>query len=183
MSLKSNIRAFIAAAIIVATLTPGVGKTASNEGLIKAAFVFNFIKFIDWPSSAFEAPNTPIKLCIWGNSPVVAAIGSLNDKKAKNRIINILRPQEIRDIAQCHVLFVASASQSKLKDLLGATDGKAILTVSDVQNFAQRGGVISLFVSGGKMRFAINRDAASRSELRISSQLLKLGKIVSTDKH
>jgi hypothetical protein len=181
MTFKTNIRAFMAAAIVAATIVPGVGRTASNEGLIKAAFVFNFIKFTDWPGTAFAAADTPINLCIWGSAPIEEAIATLSTKKAKNRIIAVLRPQEFQDIAQCHVLFVASVTQSRFKGILEATNGKTILTVSDVQNFAQHGGVIGLFVSGGKMRFAINRDVATRSRLRISSQLLKLGKIVSTD--
>ncbi len=182
MSFKTTIRAFAAAAILAASLMPSAGKTAANESLIKAAFVYNFIKFIEWPDAAFVAADTPIKLCIWGNSSVAGAIGTLSTKKAKNRAIDVQRPQKIQDIALCHVLFVASASQSKLKDLLGTINGKTILTVSDIQNFAQRGGVIGLFVASGKMRFAINREAASRSRLKISSQLLKLGTIVTTDK-
>lgn len=180
MSFKSRIFTFTAAAIVAASLASGTARTASNEGLIKASFVFNFIKFIDWPDKAFATPDPPVNLCIWGNAPVAEAIGALGAKKAKNRDIDVQRLQNSKNIERCHVLFVAGASPTRLKALLGASHGKNILTISDVQDFAQRGGVIGLFLSGGKMRFAINRGAAEQSGLRISSQLLKLGKIVAT---
>lgn len=165
----------------VAPVSLALGQSVPKEGLIKAAFVFNFIKFVEWPETVFETQNSPIRLCIWGKNALGGALETLRNKTAKNRAIQVLYTERTKQAAGCHVLFVAENKRGSLKSIISRTKGKPVLTVGDSRGFAEDGGIIGLFRSDDKMRFAINVEAARQSGLRISSQLLRLGKIVSTD--
>jgi hypothetical protein len=168
--------------VMQASIMPAHSQSVSKENLLKAAFVFNFIKFVEWPDKYFGNSDTPIKLCIWGDSALDGALDTLSKKTAKKRSIQILYTRKIRAVAICHVLFVSESDRDPLQTIIRLTTGKSILTVSDIPDFAKRGGIIGLFRSEERMRFAINVDAARQSGLRISSQLLELGKIVSNER-
>jgi hypothetical protein len=171
----------VAALVLLAPSVPALGQSASKESEIKAAFVFNFIKFVEWPDEVFAGRRTPIKLCVWGQGALGGALDALRNKKTKNRAIQVLYTQEMRELSGCHVLFIKSTDGRSLGKIFGRMTRRPVLTISDMRGFATSGGIIGLFRSGEQMRFAINVDAARRSGLRISSQLLKLGKIVSTE--
>lgn len=171
--------------VVVLVLTapiaePALGNSVTTEDKIKAAFVFNFIKFVSWPDKTFDSADAPIQLCVWGTNALEGALESLRSKTAKNRKIQVLYTQKAGDALGCHLLFIARHNATTLRDIIDQTSEKNILTISDIKGFAQSGGIIGLFRSEDQMRFAINVDAARRSGLRITSQLLKLAKIVST---
>lgn len=157
---------------------PTFAQSASIEGKIKAAFVFNFIKFVDWPETAFASTEAPIKLCVWGDNALDGALDTLRTKTAKKRPIQLLYIRNQSEVRGCHVLFATNVDRQSLITLVKRTAGKSVLTVSDISGFAASGGIIGLYRSSDRMRFAINVTAARQSGLRISSQLLKLGKIV-----
>lgn len=161
---------------------PSSGHSASREATIKAAFVYNFIKFVEWPDTAFKNSKIPITLCVWGNSALDGGLDSLSKKTAKNREIQILHTQKMRDLSRCHVLFVNKVDRQSLKNIVRQAARTNILTISDREDFAQSGGIIGLFRAGERMRFTINLEAAKGSGLQISSQLLRLGKIISNQK-
>ncbi|MBT5050799.1 MAG: YfiR family protein [Rhodospirillaceae bacterium] len=180
--LNTIFRTYLVAALVAITpIVPALGQSVSKEAAVKAAFVFNFIKFVEWPDKVFSGSETPIKLCVWGRSALDGALNALRNKTAKNRVIRVLYTQEEREASRCHILFIARTGHARLETVISQTTGKNVLTVSDIPDFARSGGTIGLFQSEHRMRFAINVDAARRSGLRISSQLLKLGKIVSSE--
>ena len=166
--------------MLVPTL-PTFGQSTSTENDIKAAFVFNFIKFVEWPENNFSNLETAIKLCVWDGNNLDGAIDKLRSKTAKKRSIQVVSSASLDGMKECNVLFIANVDRRALREIIENTSGKNILTVSDIHFFAELGGIIGLFQSGEQMRFAINLDAARQSGLRISSNLLKLGKIVSTE--
>jgi len=157
---------------------PGVAKTVSDEDRVKAAFVFNFVKFVDWPDTAFPDPGKPLRICVWRKKPETGILDSLHEKIAKQRPIEVRYTQDIARLGDCHVLYMTKDSRGTFKGVIPRIAGKSILTVSDIDEFAQNGGMIGLFKSENQIRFAINVKATQRSGLRMSSQLLKFGTIV-----
>jgi hypothetical protein len=175
----------VIALAVLATAAPTFGQSTDKASYkvsqVKAAFIYNFVKFIEWPDEAWKSPAAPVRLCIWGNSALEGALEALRDKTAKNRKIQVLYAQNVQQVASCHVLFISEADPRTLGQIIGHTKKQHLLTVSDMEGFAARGGVIGLFLADNRMRFAINLGAARAAGLRISSQLLNLGKIVSTE--
>ncbi len=165
-------------AIVSAWLNAHAEPPPSREYLIKAAFLYKFAKFVDWPAKAFPNDRTPLTICILGKEPFGAALETIKDKKVRGRKLVIQRLARLEDLKQCHILFISASEEKRLPELLSTIKGKAILTVSDMKGFAHCGGIINLVTIEKKIRFEINLDAAHLAGLKISSKLLKLAKIV-----
>jgi hypothetical protein len=169
----------IAASVSVITMFDISAETkASPEYLIKAAFLFNFAKFVEWPAASFKDDLSPINLCILGTDPFGPALDTLKDKTIKGRPLKIKRANKVDDIEACHILFISASEKEILKQILYTLKNSNILTVSEIEGFAQMGGIINFIIVNKKVHFEINPEAAERSKLKISSQLLKLAKIV-----
>lgn len=158
--------------------TMSYAKPVSDEDRIKAAFVYNFIKFVEWPNSAFRNPSAYLHVCVWGPKPDTGALDTLRGKTAKKRPIHVVYTQDTDRLRHCHVLYLSKKSGLSFKAVIDSISGKSILSVSDISGFAENGGLIGLFRSDDRVRFAINLKAAQRSGLRMSSRLLKFGRIV-----
>ena len=150
----------------------------SREYLIKAAFLYNFAKFVDWPAEAFPNDSTPITLCILGEDPFGDALKAIKGKTVKGRKLVIKHSTRLDDVGQCHILFVSASEEKRLSRILDTIKGKNIQTVSDMNSFARRGGIINLVTIKSKIHFEVNVDATDLAGLKISSKLLKLAKIV-----
>jgi len=150
-----------------------------GEYQIKAAFVYNFAKFVEWPSNAFSDSGSPIVIGVVGDDPFGSSLDQvIKGKTANGRRLVIKRFPKIRDIQSCHILFISSSESSRLKKTLEAVKGSSVLTTSDIERFAQRGGIVGLTLDGSKIGIDINVDAAKRANLKVSSKLLKLARIV-----
>jgi uncharacterized protein DUF4154 len=174
--MPARLRAVIVAGVLLLASGPAYATSPdqASDIEVKAALIFNFAKFTDWPEIA---PADPIVICVLGDEPVARGLGELTRGETIGR-----HAVEVRAIASangkaCHVLFV-SAHAGSFADTLGLFRDAPTLTVSDANRFAASGGVIELFVASGRMRFAVNVDAAERSHLKLSSHLLGLAKIV-----
>jgi hypothetical protein len=150
----------------------------SREYLIKAAFLYNFAKFVNWPAEAFSNDSTPLTLCILGEDPFGDALKSIKGKTVRGGKLVIEHSAWPEDIGQCHILFVSASEEKRLSRILNTIRGKTILTVSDMNSFARRGGIINLVTLRSKIHFEINVDATDLAGLKIGSKLLKLAKIV-----
>ena len=150
---------------------------AVDEYRVKAAFLYNFAKFVEWPADSFKSVSDPITICVLGNPFGGRLEETVNGKRIDERPLIV---REIADLAEgrgCNILFVST--QKKLTyDLLSRVNGSPILTVGDCANFAARGGIIGFRLENGKIRLEINVGAADRARLRISSKLLSLSDIV-----
>ena len=152
-------------------------QVVSTPGLT-AAFLFNFVKFTTWPEEVMRDGNS-IVICVAGSDQVADALSHLTGGKAvEGHSLAIRRIALGWPVAECHVVFGASLSRTGAQELIRASAGRPILTVSDYEDFALHGGVANFFIDGGRMRFAVNPDAADRARLRISSKLLALAKVV-----
>jgi len=148
-----------------------------SEADIKAGCCYNFMKFVDWPAQAL-APNSPtITIGYLGENAVAASLRTLNGKSVKGKTIVVRPVANPRDAAGCQMVFV-SATDTRARQVLDALRNTSVLTVGETPNFLQSGGIINLTREGSKIRFEINPDAATRAQLNISSQLLRLARIV-----
>ncbi len=177
-------RAGFLLAVGLLALAPGSPTRAAEpasarEYQIKAAFLYNFTKFVSWPENAVSGEPKPLNICIIGRDPFGSVIDiSTKGKFVKHRPLIVRRIEQIGEVETCHLLFVSSSESSRLSDIVEFVSDLPILTVADGGNFAQRGGIINLVITGNKIRFEINPDAASRAGLQLSAQLLKLALIV-----
>jgi len=154
----------------------------SREYVIKAVFLYNFAKFVEWPAEAFPNRRAPLTLCILGKDPFGLALDSIKGKKVRGRKLVIQHLARIEDLEQCHILFISASEEIRLPQILSTIRGMSILTVSDMKRFVQHGGIINLVTIETKVRFEINVGVAHLAGLEISSKLLKLAKIVEDDK-
>ena len=144
-----------------------------TEYQVKAAFLYNFAKFVEWPSDSGD-----LQVCIIGDDPFGRNIEFVEGKTAGGKTLSVRRIRSVRDITNCRMLFISSSESRLLDDIVAAAQKSDILTVGDTAGYAQQGVVINLFMEQSKVRFEINKDAADRSGLNISSKLLGLARIV-----
>ena len=158
----------------------GLGRARSlSEYQVKAAYLYNFAKFVEWPNEALEGENRLIILAVLGRDPFHEALDPLRGKTVKGRKLVIKRFKSVRELEFCHILFVSSSERDRLPHILkGALKSWSVLTIGDVEGFADSGGVIRLFFRKNNIRFKINLDAARQKGLTISSKLLRLADIV-----
>ncbi|MEO8256491.1 MAG: YfiR family protein [Acidobacteriota bacterium] len=148
---------------------------------VKAAFLYNFTKFTEWPVDALP-PVAPLLICIAEGSPVHPAIQEVT-KGGVVRGHPVVVRQTKRDgpFDGCHLLYVEGLNEKSALQLLEKLHGAPVLSVSDFNRFAQLGGSAHLFIEDGRMRFAVNLDATRRIQLRLSALFLSLARIVSDD--
>lgn len=151
-------------------------KLSENE--VKAAYLYNFAKYVDWPAAAFSRENTPLTVCIVGKSPLNEVIELLTGRIIKNRRLAVRQLSRSEDIGECQILFVNATVKTSTSQILASTASRSILTVSDYKGFAAAGGNIEFVPVGDKIRFEINNRAAQRGKLQISSHLLRLATTV-----
>ncbi len=166
---------------ILCMSTFGMGRAGaqSKEYQLKAAFLYNFAQFVKWPSSSFAADNAPFYIGILGDDPFGGAIEKIiQGESIDNHKLVILRSRNVEDLKDCQLLFISKSEEDHVAKILFKLDARPILLVSEIDGFAQSGGVINLYLQGGKVRFGINPNAAQRRGLKVSSQLLSLGRII-----
>lgn len=144
---------------------------ATVEYKIKAAYLYNFTKFITWPDSQSETFN----LCILGKDPFGALIDSIETREALGLPIKLVRMRRYDASKQCHLLFLGSATRKDTRELIASS---GILTVSEKHHFAEYGGMIGFIIKGGKVKLQINLAKLKDSGLEISAKLLEIVEIV-----
>jgi len=183
MPLQKLIRKSLGIFLCLLALTPRPACAQSREYQIKAAFLFNFAQFIEWPAGTYVATNAPFSIGILGDDPFGAALDdTVQGETIANHKLIVRRSRQIADLADCQMIFVSKSEKKRLAEILSALDSRPVLTVSEVEGFTRSGGGINFYLDGSKVRFEINPAAAQNDGLKISSQLLSLGKIVPTAK-
>jgi YfiR/HmsC-like len=172
-------------AVGVPRATPVWGQTSTPvEYQVKAAFLFNFAKFVEWPTGAFLSETTPISLCVFGQDPFGGALDEIARGEAiHNREIVVRRTNELPSMNSCQLIFVGNKEHKRLSELLNAVRGVSTLVVGETEGDAEAGTVIQFFSEGRQLRFAVNVDAMQRAKLSFSSKLLALAKIVHDGGH
>ena len=150
-----------------------------SEDQVKAAFVYNFAKFVEWPENAFSSKEAPLILCVIGKDNVGSALQVLEKKEVQGRQ---LRLNVITDLTQylqnnsCHILFIANSEFAHQQQLLQDVGDAPTLTVADNADFIKQGGMISLYVESQRVQFAINQSATHNNGLKLSARMLQLAR-------
>jgi hypothetical protein len=146
-----------------------------TEYQIKAAFLFNFAKFVEWPPAAFAGGTSPIVIGILGENPFHDDLARMTRNKTVDDHPLVIK--EIRSPAEatnCHILFIGSSEKNRLPEILKGLKGTSVLTVGEMDHFTESGGMINFVLRGNRIRFQINSDEATRAGLKISSKLMSL---------
>jgi hypothetical protein len=164
-------------------LAPGVDAQVIDEYQVKAAFLYNFAKFVEWPPEVFKTPRDPILICVLGHNPFGGVLEeAIRGKSIEGRAFAFRQVSGAEEASACQILFVSSSDDRRFHSLAGSLKPAGILTVGEAQGFASEGGVINFKLEDGRVRFEINVDAAEHEQLHISSKLLSLAQIVKTEK-
>lgn len=146
---------------------------------VKAAFVYNFIQFTQWPADAFADDTAPIVVGILGPDPLKGAMQqAVQGKTVGGREIKVKHGASLQEIGACQVLYVGAAHKDKVPDLLKDLANAPTLTVGETDNMTTSGGIIRFFLEDNRLRFEINLPAAQKRNLQFSSKLLKLARVV-----
>jgi hypothetical protein len=150
-----------------------------SEYEIKAAFLYNFAKFVEWPVHSNQASQDSVVVGILGQDPFGFLIEKIiGDKTVGGRIIIIERYGSMEQISNCHLLFISESESAHLNNTLTILHGRHILTVSDSENFARNGGMIQMYMEKNRIRFIVNIDAINLAGLKLSSKLLNLADVI-----
>jgi hypothetical protein len=149
-----------------------------SEYEVKAVFLYNLAKFIEWPDKALDDAST-LTLYILGDDPFGIYLDAIKGKSIKGKSIDIKLIDSPDALKSTGILFISSSEKEQLRDILKRIFNRPILTVGDTQSFARAGVMINFYIENNKIRFEINTDAAKVAGLKISSNLLKMGKIIS----
>jgi hypothetical protein len=164
-----------AAAIVVACLLrASIGHAQDvTEPSLKAAFIYNFAKFTEWPADVLPG-SAPFNACVLGDAAIEDALErSVKGRQLSGRAIKVSRAQLDGPLRSCHLLYVSGVTPAQIAAIVLTVGGAPVLTISDADDF-MRVGIAHVFVENGKMRFNLNLELAKRSRLQLSSKLLAL---------
>jgi hypothetical protein len=166
-------------ALILALPLAGHGQAADSqptEYQLKAAYLYHFAQFVDWPPAAFPQPNSPLIIGVLGENPFGKDLPHTVEGKVLSN--HPLIVQEYHSLAEmtnnCHILFVSSSEKKRLPEIFAALKGTSVLTVSEVDHFTENGGMINFVLESDRIRFQINETTVEKAGLKMSFKLLSL---------
>ena len=151
---------------------PGHGQV-NSESQLKAAFLVNFLKYVEWPETA---PTSTI--CLFGRDTLGPHLAAYEGRTIAGRELHIRRVSSPEQMADCQALFIPDTEEARFGAVLRWVDRQPVLTVSDIDIFTRQGGTIALIRTEGRLQFDINADAMSRAGLKPSSQIMRLARQV-----
>ena len=175
---KLHILIFAATFIFFNTCSyPQIQKEIEHK--LKAAYLFHFLQFAEWPDSVFENEKSPIILAVLGKDPFGKILDeTVMSEKIGDHPIIIKRFQSFNQLDFCHVLYIGSSEKYTFRNILKHIGESPVLTISDIDGFSEQGGNISFYLEENKVRFAINMQTLKQADLKVSSKLLRLAKII-----
>jgi phosphohistidine swiveling domain-containing protein len=185
----TTVRRFITRSAVVLAVVTGLPQAAQTlpaasapaavvpEYKLKAAFVYNFVLFTDWPTAA-AGDSGPLYLCINAESMLRPALVAFHDKTVKGRRLQIRNLNEAENLSTCHVLVLDSIDRERWAQIRKQLGGAAVLTVADDAEIGRRGAVITLYLENNRIAFDVDMSAARAAHLTLSSKLLRLARIM-----
>jgi hypothetical protein len=166
----------IAMAMLLVCVPGAAQRPDSREDSVKAAFLYNFTKFVDWPDSAFAQPSTPFVVCVFADSHFRKELeGILHNEQVRGRSITVA-PAGVEDLRGCHLAYFAQAEQERQAKLLDAVKRSPVLTVGEGRRFLEQGGLIAFMLENDRVRFAVSKRGADAAGLNVSSKLLRVAR-------
>jgi hypothetical protein len=186
--IKRRLRAAIAILpiLLMGAMLNAQNTSGSSEYLIKAGYIYNFANLVQWPSTSFAQPDSPIVIVILGEDHFGTTLDrALEGKKVNARPFVIKRARSVSELQrtlgpqkECQILYVSSSEMPHLSEAIQVLKGAPVLTIGETPGFARNGGIINLILEDNKVRFEVNVQAAKEADLNISSMLLALARIV-----
>lgn len=161
----------LALAISLAVAMPSTFGEVTSESQLKAAYLVNFLKYVEWPGT-----RTTINICLFGRDSLGPYLANYEGRQIAGRELHIRRVSSPEQLADCQELFIPETEEARISAVLRWVDRQAILTVSDSETFTRDGGAIALIRNEGRLQFDINNDAINRANLKASSQMLRLAR-------
>ena len=156
---------------------PGAGEYA-----VKATFLWNFTRFVEWPATAFTTPASPFVVGVLGKDPFGSNLAEVfKGETVQDHPVRLKAMKDGDDLKQCHILFIAASEKERAGELLAKMKGAPVLTVSEMDRFGQRGGLVNFYKDGGVTKFEINLNALKATGFNAKAQLLRLARIVGSD--
>jgi hypothetical protein len=151
----------------------------ADEDQVKAAFLLNFGRFVEWPTTAFTDQAEPFRICVSGATDVANALGVLTiGQKLHGRVIAVHLIDHRQPLKQCHMLFIGNVAAKDSKGLLAEAKGTCVFTVTNEKDFLNNGSMVGLVNTDNRISFEINQQLAEDAGLKVSSRLLSLAKVV-----
>lgn len=151
---------------------------AQDSATVRLGFLLNFARYVDWPETTLK-PGVPLRICLApGDADMAAQVAELARQSVNGRPIQVRQLSRPADTGGCHMLYLPAEAPATVSAWLGAAHQAGALTVGDLPDFIDTGGMIGLVPVGGRYRFDLNLGVARQQELRFSSQLLKLARTV-----
>jgi hypothetical protein len=165
--------------LVLNTSRMAAAEVVPTEYQVKAAYLFNFVKYVEWPTNAFQNPTAPFLIGVLGQDPFGTDLErTIAGRTINNRPIVVRRLADEADAKQCHILFISTPEKPRFEKILDSLRGSPILTVADADTFLELGGVIDFVTRDNKVRFRANLNSARASQLKISSRLLSVADAV-----
>jgi len=161
-------------ALLLAVPGAAPAQTA-EEYAVKAAFLYNFTKFVDWPAAAFPDAGV-FKICVLGDDPFGGSLQAIAGEQVGSRKLKVARTDAASRSGGCQILFISRSERDRIPQILAAVKGAPVLTVGDGKGLADDGVIVNFILEGTRVRFEINTESAERAGLQISSKLLQLAK-------
>jgi hypothetical protein len=193
MSFRKYILAMFVILGFTATLyAPDKESAHEVEYKIKAAFLYNFVKFSEWPADADNKTDLPLRIAILGDNPFGKAFEPVKDEKLKERTVEIKEYQSmnslfkdkndaeikriIEELKQAYVVFISSSEEKNIPQIVKLLEGSNVLTISEVPDFLKSGGIINLIKDAEKVRFEVNPEAMAKNNIKMRAQLMRLAR-------
>jgi len=171
--------AFLSAITALASALLLVQSPRASEYQLKAVFLFNFVQFVDWPAAAAADSQLPLVIGILGDDPFGAFLDeTVRGERLGARPIQVRRYRQVTDIGECNILFISRSERERVPEIVSGLKNRPVLTVSDADAFANRGGMIQFINDKNRIRLRINLEAAQAAHLTISSKLLRVADVV-----
>lgn len=155
------------------------GAKETSEYQVKAAYLYQFANFVEWPASSFPKTDSPLVIGVLGDDPFGKTLDeTIRDVLVRNRKLVLRRFRKIEDLTPCHILFVSRSEKDKLAQIMAKVQDEPTLTVGEADDFARAGGIINFVLTEGRVKFRINLPAADRAGLKLSAKLLAVAKEV-----
>jgi hypothetical protein len=161
------------------TLTPCYAQTGTqHEYDLKAGVLYHIIDYVEWPKDSLPESQPAIQIGLLGQLPFPECLELLEGKTIQGRKLVVKRLADVSAAADCQVLFIGASEKPRLSEIMAELQDRPVLTVSEVDGFAERGGMVNLVATQNRIAMEINRKAVGRARLSLSSELLKLARVV-----
>jgi hypothetical protein len=163
--------------LLLTVVRSGAQTGTQHEYELKAGVLYHIIEYVEWPKSAISNNPTALQIGLIGQIPFADALEVLNGKTIQGRELIVKRVSDPKAAAACQVIFISASEKPRISEIVSELKDRPILTVSEVEGFAEQGGMVNLIARPDRIVMEINREVAGRARLSMSSQLLKLAKV------